>query len=131
MIRVLYILLFFSLSSIVYVSSDVRALEAVLDMTSSGFRIPVEMLNPVGGGNNVPGGIGAIKEVLRNIANILLFLLPILGGVLIILAGYYYIFSWGDSERTSTAKKILKYNLIALTVGFLSYSLVNIIASFF
>jgi VIT1/CCC1 family predicted Fe2+/Mn2+ transporter len=51
--------------------------------------------------------------------------------VSLLVAGYYYIFSAGDSEKANKAKTIIKWNIIAILVAFLSYGIVSIVASFF
>lgn len=47
------------------------------------------------------------------------------------IAGYFYIFSAGDSEKAWRAKTIIKWNIVAILVAFLSYGIVSIVASFF
>jgi hypothetical protein len=49
----------------------------------------------------------------------------------LLVAGYFYIFSAGDSEKTTKAKTIIKWNIIAFFVAFLSYGIVQIIAKLF
>lgn len=62
------------------------------------------------------------------ITNLLLFIIPLVAGVSLLIAGYYYILSGGDSEKATKAKTIIKWNIIALLVAFLSYAIINIIA---
>lgn len=40
-----------------------------------------------------PGGIGAFNQIIKNITNILLFMIPIIAAVSLLIAGYFYIFS--------------------------------------
>ncbi len=54
-----------------------------------------------------------------------------LAGISLLVAGYFYIFSAGDSEKVGRAKTIIKWNIVALFVAFLSYGIVSIVASFF
>jgi uncharacterized membrane-anchored protein len=69
--------------------------------------------------------------ILWNVTNILLILIPIIAGISFLIAGYFYIFSAGDSEKAWRAKTIIKWNIVALFVAFLSYGIVTTVASFF
>jgi len=46
---------------------------------------------------------------------------------MIIIGGFYYIFSTGDQEQATTGKKILKYALMGIVVVGISYALIKII----
>jgi hypothetical protein len=70
-------------------------------------------------------------RILGNITDVLLFMIPIIAAVSILIAGYFYIFSAGDSQKTDRAKTIIKWNIVAMLVAFLSYGIVRIVASFF
>jgi Type IV secretion system pilin len=65
------------------------------------------------------------------VTDILLFTIPLIAAVSLLIAGYLYIFSAGDSEKATKAKTIIKWNVIAILVAFLSYGIVSIVASFF
>ena len=69
--------------------------------------------------------------LLGNITDILLFMIPIFAAVSFVIAGYFYIFSAGDSEKAGRAKTIIKWNIVAILIAFLSYGIVKIVASFF
>ncbi len=77
------------------------------------------------------GGIGSFVTLLGNITDILLFMIPIFAAVSFVIAGYFYIFSAGDSEKAGRAKTIIKWNIVAMLIAFLSYGIVKIVASFF
>jgi hypothetical protein len=47
-----------------------------------------------------------------------------------IIAGYYYILSSGDSEKAQIAKTIIKWNLVAIFVALFSYAIIVTIAAF-
>jgi len=100
------------------------------DLTSDGYRVDVGRLSPIKT-TNAGGGESAFLFILKNLADILLVTIPVLAAIAVIIAGYLYIFSGGDHDRVSKAKTIIKWNLIALLVALLSFTLVNIIASFF
>lgn len=103
------------------------------DLTSQNFTVTLSDLDPLGsaGRSTPPGGIDAFMKLLGNITDILLFMIPIFAAVSLMIAGYFYIFSAGDSEKANKAKTIIKWNIVAMLVAFLSYGIVKIVASFF
>lgn len=58
----------------------------------------------------------------------MLMIIPILGAISLIIAGYFYIFSFADEENTTKAKTIIKYNLLAIVVAFGSWVIISTIA---
>lgn len=48
---------------------------------------------------------------------------------MIIIGGFYYVFSTGDQEQAQTGKKILKYSLIGLIVVGISYALIVVVSN--
>ena len=72
-------------------------------------------------------GTDSLMFILSQFASILIFAVPLIAGLSLIIAGYYYIFSSGDSEKASKAKTIIKWNVVAMIVAFLSYGLVNLV----
>ena len=102
---------------------------------STGFIINLGPMDPLGESHASGGAdawwLDALMVVLWNFTDILLFILPTLAGISLLIAGYFYIFSAGDSEKAGRAKTIIKWNIVALLVGFFSYAIVRIVASFF
>lgn len=98
------------------------------DITKSDFVIDLTSIDPVGTGNPIIGWSEAAFSLLDTIANLLLFSIPLIAAVSLIIAGYYYILSGGDSEKASQAKTIIKWNLIAIAVALFSYTAITLIA---
>lgn len=88
-------------------------------------------MDPLGNTSTIAPGIWSFAKILWNVTNILLILIPIIAGISFLIAGYFYIFSAGDSEKAWRAKTIIKWNIVALFVAFLSYGIVTTVASFF
>lgn len=104
------------------------------DVTSQQFTVKLADMDPLGdshNGGSPAGGIDAFKKILTSITDILLFMIPIFAAVSMLIAGYFYIFSAGDSEKANKAKTIIKWNIVAILVAFLSYGIVKIVASLF
>lgn len=112
-----------------------------MDFGSGSFQIDLSQLDPIDHGvktsdsvNNRPaqtGWKGLFLGIMNSISNLLLTIIPLLAGVALIIAGYFYIFSFSDGDFAGRAKNIIKYNLIAILVAFLSWVIISVIASFF
>lgn len=112
------------------------------DFTSPDFRVNLTELDPINHGTKTAETKDQIvkkngdwkslfQSIMSSISNLLLMLIPLLAAISLIIAGYFYIFSGADSELVGKAKNIIKYNLIAMLVAFLSYVIIATIASFF
>ena len=103
------------------------------DITSQSFMLKLNKMDPLGEWRTTWGAqwIGAFTKLLGNVTDILLFMIPIFAAVSLMIAGYFYIFSAGASEKAEKAKTIIKWNIVAILVAFLSYGIVRIVASFF
>lgn len=127
--RIFFLILAFSLSfSGVFAQCSN---ESTIDKAN--FRLDVGCMGPVPSGPSadVSGGIPILTAFLGRFADLLLFLIPIMAAVSFLIAGYYYIFSAGNSEKVGRAKTIIKWNIVAMTVALLSYGIVRLIAQFF
>lgn len=105
------------------------------DFTSSGFTIKLNTIDPIRNDANVSAdgtqGIGGFRTIMKYVSNFLLTMIPLLAGVSIIIAGYYFIFSGGEGDRVSKGKNIIKFNIIAIIVAFMSWSIIYMISAFF
>ncbi len=117
---------FFSLSFVYSAGSS-------SDFTSTGFTVDVCAMSILWCSNDASetAGIWSLLRILGNITDVLLFMIPIIAAVSLMIAGYFYIFSAGDSQKADRAKTIIKWNIVAMLVAFLSYGIVRIVASFF
>lgn len=64
---------------------------------------------------------------LQNIINILLYISGIIAVIYIVIAGFRYITSNGDSSSISKAKNNIMYALIGLVVAIMAYAIVNFV----
>ncbi|NRH21248.1 hypothetical protein HOO68_04345 [Candidatus Gracilibacteria bacterium] len=113
-----------------YLSLGIISVYASGDFSSADFKVDISTLNPLGKGSP-KAGVGSFFDLIESVSDVILFMIPILAGISFLIAGYFYIFSAGDSEKAGRAKTIIKWNIVAMLVAFLSWAIINIIASFF
>lgn len=109
------------------------ALAGNADMTQSSYMLNLAPMDPLGSSHssNIGSGVWVLATILGRIADLLLFTIPIIAVFSFLVAGYFYIFSAWDSEKTGRAKTIIKWNIIAMLIGFLSYAIISLIARIF
>lgn len=73
--------------------------------------------------------LGCIPIVIRNLVNAALVFAGVIALFLIIYAGYKFISSKGDPQAVDAAKKTLTYAIIGLVIIFLSFFIVQVIAT--
>lgn len=99
-------------------------------ITDSDFTISLSELDPVNADSaNITGWSDAITALLQKMATLLLFVVPIIAAISLVVAGYFYILSWGDTEKASRAKTIIKWNAVAIVLALTSYAIIAVIAS--
>lgn len=72
-------------------------------------------------------GSNNLQAFIRNIINILLFIIGSIAVIMVIIGGLRYVISGGDSSQTKSAKDTVLYAIIGLIVAAMSYALVNFI----
>lgn len=80
-------------------------------------------------GINAAGGSGQrnLTGVIRDIVNILLFVIGIASVIMIIIGGLRYVLSGGDAQATKAAKDTVLYAIVGLVVAFLAYAIVGFV----
>lgn len=110
------------------------------DLSKWNYTINLQAIDPIqhgvksstiGNGSRETGWKWLFKTILGRITNFMLVLIPLIAAVSLIIAGYFYIFSFADGDFPNKAKIIIKYNLLAMTVAFLSWVIISVIANFF
>ncbi|MEK7620838.1 MAG: pilin [Patescibacteria group bacterium] len=64
---------------------------------------------------------------LKNVINILLFISGIIAVVYVVIGGFRYVTSNGDSGSISKAKNTIMYALIGLVIAIMAYAIVNFV----
>lgn len=67
------------------------------------------------------------NNLIKNIVNVLLFIIGAISVVMIIVGGLLYVTSAGDSGGVTRAKATLTYAIVGLIVSFLAFAIVNFV----
>lgn len=67
-----------------------------------------------------------INNLLKNIAYLLLIIIPSLAVLFIVVWGMKIILAWWDSSKVGQGKTIITFNIIAVVVSLLSYSIIQL-----
>ena len=76
------------------------------------------------GGNNNTTDLNAL---IKNIVNILLFIVGVASVIMIIIGGLKYTTSAGDQSAITSAKNTILYSIVGLVVAALSFAIVNFV----
>ncbi len=71
--------------------------------------------------------IDLVSSTLQNIINLLLFIAGVLAVILVVVGGFRYVTSNGDSAAAGKAKSTIIYAVIGLVVTIMAYAIVNFI----
>jgi hypothetical protein len=83
---------------------------------------------PSGGGcTGGQSGSLSLTATIRNIVNILLFVIGLVAVIMIIIGGLRYVLSGGDQSAVTGAKNTILYAVIGLIVALLAYAIVNFV----
>lgn len=99
------------------------------DMKSKDYMINVSDLSPAekNASNTATSPKDIINSILEKITQMLLIIIPSLASIFIVVWGIKMITSWWDSSKISSAKNIITYNIIAIVISLLSYSIIQLI----
>lgn len=88
---------------------------------------PKDCLNK--GVNEIDSGTSPDKltDLVKNVVNILLFIVGVAAVVMIIIGGLRYVTSSGDSSQVTAAKNTVLYSVVGLVVAALAYAIVNFV----
>lgn len=75
------------------------------------------------------GGPGGIQDIASTIVNFLSVIVGIIAVIMIIVGGFRYITSGGDSGNVSSAKNTLIYAIVGLIIVALAQFIVNFVLS--
>ena len=73
----------------------------------------------------------AVLKLLKNVTNILAYLAGVLAVIFVMLGGFKYITSGGDSQKAASGRQTLMYALVGLVVVIFSWQLILFVLSKF
>lgn len=68
-----------------------------------------------------------LVENIRVITNTMLFAIGVVAVIMLVVGGFRYIFSGGNSTNTTAAKDTILYAVIGIVVALLAYAIVNFV----
>jgi hypothetical protein len=72
-----------------------------------------------------------LKDRLKDIVNILLFVLGAIAVIIIVIGGLRYVLSGGDANAVKGAKDTILYAVVGLIIALLAYAIVNFVITQF
>jgi len=83
------------------------------------------------GSECVRSGEASLQDQIKQVVNVLLFVLGAISVIMIIIGGIRYATSNGDSSQITSAKNTILYAIIGLVVAILAYAIVNFVINQF
>ena len=69
----------------------------------------------------------SVDTLVKNIINILLWAIGIVSVIMLIIGGFRYVTSNGDSSQVTAAKNTIMYSVIGLIIAIFAYAIVNFV----
>ena len=86
-----------------------------------------EGTDSIGGNESQP----TLEQGIKDVVNVLLFILGAIAVIMIIIGGIRYTTSNGDSSSIQGAKNTILYAVVGLVVAILAYAIVNFVVDAF
>ena len=83
------------------------------------------------GSNNAKTGATDIDVVIKNVTNVLLFLVGAVSVIMLVLGGFKYVTSNGNADQIKSAKNTIMYAVIGLVVAIIAYAVVGFVVDSF
>ncbi len=74
---------------------------------------------------NSGGSPGTVPGILQNVVNLLLFLVGAASVIMLIIGGFRFVMSSGDSQAAANARNTVLYSIIGIIVAVAAYGIVN------
>lgn len=92
---------------------------------------PACQIDKGSGATNAQPNPTSLQDQLKNIVNVLLFVLGAIAVIMIVIGGIRYTLSNGDSSAITGAKNTILYAVVGLVVALLAYAIVNFVLGAF
>ena len=106
---------------------SVSALPAVLSATPAAADFNINGGAKTAQGTNTPTQLFGDGGMITKIVNVILFLIGAVSVIMLIIGGFRYIVSQGDSTKVTSAKNTILYAIIGLIIAILAYAIVNFV----
>lgn len=73
----------------------------------------------------------SVSKIIKNVVNVLLYLLGAAAVIVIVIAGIMYVSSGGETTSVTKAKNMLLYAVVGLVIALLAYAIVNFVIARF
>ena len=107
---------------------SVMVFGAVL-VTQPAMAAPVDVLEECNSQSKVCQGTNSnsLYNIIKNVINVLLFIIGIIAVIMIIIGGFRYTTSGGDGSETKTARDTIIYAVAGLVIAIMSFAIVNFV----
>ena len=82
-------------------------------------------------GNDQPNDLFGPTGIFRTITNVLLFIIGAVSVIMLIIGGFRYVTSQGDSSQVASAKNTILYAIIGLIIAILAFAVVSFVTDQF
>lgn len=117
------------MKKLIVIIGVIAALIAPLVVTSNVSAQSVDIYGACSGSSGeVCKNRGAtVQPLFKNLINAILLILGAISVIMIIIGGFQYVTSAGDSNKVKTAKSTIMYAVIGVAVALLSYAIVDFV----
>lgn len=70
-------------------------------------------------------GTPSVEDTIKNITNVLLFLIGAVSVIMLIIGGFKYVTSNGNADQIKSAKNTIMYAIIGIVVAITAYAIVD------
>lgn len=82
-------------------------------------------------GDDQPNDLFGPTGIFRTITNVLLFIIGAVSVIMLIIGGFRYVTSQGDSSQVASAKNTILYAIIGLIIAILAFAVVSFVTDQF
>ncbi len=72
-------------------------------------------------------GDNSVGKTIKNVSNLLIFIVGIIAVIMIIIGGIKYATSNGEQSSITSAKNTIMYSIVGLIVAFMAFAIVDFI----
>jgi hypothetical protein len=104
---------------------------AFIPSSASAFEMSItDGANAARGADQVADLFGS-TGILTTVTNVMLFVVGAISVIMVIIGGFRYVISGGNSSNITTAKNTILYAVVGLIIAIMAYALVNFVIGSF